>query len=179
MAENPLTETLYVIREVHRAKMFPEDFARETIRGDREIKVRDVDRNGDMSPARMADVILEGYLDNSAFGMDGTSPISRGKQMNNLGCKWKPVEKWPGSRIAGIQEIHRRLGPNPKDPEGLPGLRFFDTCVNAIRTIPTLPRSDKDVEDIMDGADDHDFDSLRYCLQWRFPYFRLGKFSGH
>lgn len=177
MAQNPRTETIYVVKELHKCMMMPEDFAREVIRIDRELKVVDVDLNGNPLTPRYLDMILEGYIDSSAFDNTGSSPITRGKQMNNLGCRWKPVPKWPGSRIAGIQEFFRRLSINHKDPERKAGIQFFSNCVNCIRTIPALPRHATDVEDIMDDADDHDFDAVRYALQWRFPKFAITKFT--
>ena len=122
-------------------------------------------------------VSLAGALDLSAFtntgqtDKNGQQQVTRGEQMNRLHCRWTPVEKWPGSRVAGIQNFHRLLAPNPKSPDR-PGIVFFSRCVNALRTIPRLPRDDRDTEDIDDNAEDHAFDGVRYGIQ-----FRRGRFK--
>ena len=48
-----------------------------------------------------------------------------------------------------------------------PGIVFFAKCVNAIKTIPTLTRSERDPEDIDERASDDAFDSVRYAIQHR------------
>lgn len=105
--------------------------------------------------------------------------------MNRAGLRWEPVQKWPGSRVAGIQNFHRLLmqntrapvmkGPDGKqlvDGEGKllhdrPGIVFLAKCVNAIKTIPALVRSERDPEEIDDRSDDDAFDGVRYCIQHR------------
>jgi len=53
-------------------------------------------------------------LDSAAVSQTGQAIITRGDQMNAMGCKWIPVEKFPGSRIARIKNFHQLLAPNPK-----------------------------------------------------------------
>ncbi len=48
-----------------------------------------------------------------------------------------------------------------------PGIVFFSKCVNAIKTIPLLIRSERDVEDVADNSSDDCFDGIRYALQNR------------
>ena len=43
---------------------------------------------------------------------------------------------------------------------------FFSTCVNAIRTIPTLIHDERNVEDLNSDGEDHSADSIRYGLNW-------------
>ena len=87
--------------------------------------------------------------------------------MNALGCRWKACEKYPGSRIQRAQNLHRMLGTNPRDPDKRPGLIFFDTCVNAIRTIPALPRDPNNIEDVDTDAEDHAYDAVTYGLAYQ------------
>jgi hypothetical protein len=107
--------------------------------------------------------------------------ITRGDQMNQLGCKWIPVEKFPGSRIARIKNFHRLLAPNPKslgNPPSRPGIVFFKRCVNAIRTIPALQRSERDSEDVDDAGELHAFDGVTYALQYRRTVSRMVRLEG-
>lgn len=48
--------------------------------------------------------------------------------------------------------------------DGLPRILVYNTCVNLIRTLPALPRSLRDPEDVDTNAEDHAYDSLRYLL---------------
>ena len=38
----------------------------------------------------------------------------------------------------------------------------FNTCTNWIRTVPTLPYSQKKPEDVDSDSEDHDYDATRY-----------------
>jgi len=47
-----------------------------------------------------------------------------------------------------------------------PGLFVFNTCRQFIRTVPVLPRCDKDPDDVNTKAEDHIGDEARYrCLE--------------
>jgi len=46
-----------------------------------------------------------------------------------------------------------------------PGLWVFKTCREWIRTIPSLLRDDKDMEDIRTDMEDHIADETRYVCQ--------------
>ncbi len=109
-------------------------------------------------------------LDSAAFSDTGQAPMTRGDQMNALGCNWIPVEKFAGSRIARIKNFHQLLAPNPKSPgrpPSQPGIVFFSCCRNAIRTIPALQRSERDNEDIDSESENHALDSVTYALQYK------------
>jgi hypothetical protein len=43
-------------------------------------------------------------------------------------------------------------------------LYVFNTCPNWIRTMSTLPYSQKKPEDVDSDAEDHDYDATRYFL---------------
>ena len=80
--------------------------------------------------------------------------------------------KGAGSRVAGWNVMHRYLrwtaaedGSVP--PWMQPRLRFHKRCVNAIRTIPALPGSKADPEDVDTKAEDHPGDGTRYFLMSR------------
>ena len=167
------TQTIYVIREIYQAGLLPEKLGERILRMDRAIKLRwgpdDYDYNDD---------ILSGELDSAAFNDTGTGKKSRGAQMNAMGCRWRPVAKPKGSRIARVQLMHHLLSPNPLDPYGLPRLRFFPNCEHAIRTIPTLPIDEDDPEDVDTEAEDHAFDSVTYGAGRKKKFFRKMRVRG-
>jgi len=70
-------------------------------------------------------------------------------------------------RLNGKRKVDRILGSLP---DGEPGIQFFSTCVNAIRTLPELPFDKTRVEDVDTHAEDHAFDCLKYALtNYRLP----------
>lgn len=65
-------------------------------------------------------------------------------------------------RIAGWTVFHEYLR---YDKDTAPKLKFFSTCHNAIRTIPTLIHDERNVEDLDTTGEDHTADAVRYLLQ--------------
>lgn len=161
LAEQPTTGTIYVVDELYRADMLPHDYASRVLAKDTALER---DENGDVV---MNTETLDGLMDSAAFANNGQSDLPRGKQIVKAGAKFRPVEKWPGSRVHRCQDFHRRLAPNPKDPEGKPGIIFFSRCRKAIDTIPTLPRDPNNLEDVDTDGDDHAYDAVTYGLQWK------------
>ena len=53
--------------------------------------------------------------------------------------------------------------------DGRPRLYIQENCTNLIRTLPALPVSQSDPEDVDTGAEDHAYDALRYLLQVLVP----------
>jgi hypothetical protein len=82
-------------------------------------------------------------------------------------------------RINGWAVLHQRLKTIGND--GLPMLLFFDTCVDAIRTIPVMLPDPHNPEDIDTTLEDHALDDIRYAVMSRaarFPYTTLQKHNG-
>ena len=123
----------------------------------------------------LADLILEaeakdggmkyGVLDSSLWHNRGDTGPSLAEQMNMKGCRWRPSDRSRGSRIAGKNEIHRRL----KIDEFIekPMLVFMNNCVNTIAQIPAIPLDKKNPEDVDTKAEDHLYDALRYGIMTR------------
>lgn len=80
--------------------------------------------------------------------------------------KWEHADKGPGSRKQGWQQLRKTLLA-AKDPQREePGLFVCERCQDGfIRTIPVLPRDDKDLDDVDDQAEDHVGDEVRYRLR--------------
>lgn len=67
----------------------------------------------------------------------------------------------PINRVAGWALFHEYLR---YDEHKLPKLHFFPTCVNAIRTIPSLVYDAKHPEDLDTTGEDHAADAVRHLL---------------
>jgi hypothetical protein len=87
------------------------------------------------------------------------------------GIEWEPSDKSPGSRKQGWEQLRKRLANARRqgyEPREYPGLFIFrDRCPHFLRTVPTLPRDDQDLDDVDTDAEDHIGDEVRYRLRWR------------
>lgn len=59
------------------------------------------------------------------------------------------------------RKMHSVLAPLP---DGLPGLQIFSTCTNLIRILPILQTDPDKPEDILEGQEEHAYDSVTYGL---------------
>jgi len=128
----------------------------------------------------LADMILDleaddggmryGVLDSSLWHKRGDTGPSLAEQMIMRGCRWRPSDRSRGSRIAGKNEIHRRLQIDEFTEE--PRMIFFNNCINTIAQIPSIPLDKKNPEDVDTLAEDHLYDALRYGIMSR-PRFSL------
>tara|TARA_R110000796_G_scaffold97110_2_gene203890 strand:+ start:3949 stop:5454 length:1506 start_codon:yes stop_codon:yes gene_type:complete len=109
--------------------------------------------------------IRYGVLDSSLWHKRGDTGPSLAEQMNQKGCRWRPSDRSRGSRVAGKNEIHRRLQVDDHTEE--PRLVFFSTCTNTIAQIPIIPLDKKNPEDVDTNAEDHLYDALRYGVMTR------------
>jgi len=114
--------------------------------------------------------IRYGVLDSSLWHKRGDTGPSLAEQMVSRGCRWRPSDRSKGSRVAGKNEVHRRLQVDEFTEE--PRMVFFNTCTNLISQIPALPLDKKNPEDINTNAEDHLYDALRYGIMSR-PRFSI------
>ena len=137
---------LWVYRELYTKKITADVFAR---------KVLELEHG---------EYIRYGVLDASTWAKRGDIGPSIAETMIQQGCRWRPSDRTPKSRISGKLEIHKRLKPSETEKKE-PGLRIFSTCRNLIRTFPLLPLDDNNPEDVNTDAEDHAYDALRYgCM---------------
>lgn len=121
-----------------------------------------------------------GILDSSMWDNRGVTGPTQAEQMNGPPYKlgWRKADQSKNSRKAGKVELHRRLRPTMSTPirlddgstyelAGRPMLQIFNTCVNLIRTLPTLPTDRHDPDDVDTEAEDHAYDALRYGIMSR------------
>ncbi len=76
-------------------------------------------------------------------------------------CKGVIFEGGDNNRLAGLAQMHERLR---FDKSGRPKLQVFKNCRDFIRTIPNLPYSTRDTEDVDTDSEDHIFDETKYFL---------------
>ena len=102
------------------------------------------------------------------------------------GCSWTRADKRSGSRKAGwdairkmlknalptkrkVKEINNETGEEVEVTKTFPrehaGLFVFDNCDQFVRTIPVLPRNEKDLDDVNTEAEDHIGDEVRYKVR--------------
>ena len=136
---------LWVYRELYTKKITADEFARKVLE------------------AEQGEFMRYGVLDSSTWARRGDVGPSIAETMIQEGCKWRPSDRSPKSRINGKLEIHKRLKVHEKDNE--PTLKVFSNCVNLIRTLPLLPLDKNNPEDVDTNAEDHAYDALRYgCM---------------
>ena len=138
--------------------------------------------------ADLADMLLEleagdgtikyGVLDSSLWHKRGDTGPSLAETMIARGCRWRPSDRSRGSRVAGKNEIHRRLQVDEFTEE--PRLVFFNSCTNVISQLPAIPLDKKNPEDIDTNSEDHLYDALRYGIMSRprfsiFDYDPMGR----
>ena len=74
------------------------------------------------------------------------------------------VKKANNDRLGGASTIDQLLTPTDLGGQKMPRLYIYSTCRNLIRTLPALPRDDKNPEDVDTKAEDHAYDALRYAV---------------
>lgn len=127
-------------------------------------------RNGDNSRVKPgpADSSIYDIENGVSIGQDMEKPIRIGNLMYR-GVSWTRADKRPGSRKAGWEKM-RSMMRNAWQPKGLPrenpgvfvvGLE----CKQFLRTVTTLPRDEKDMDDVDTNAEDHIGDEARYRLR--------------
>lgn len=82
------------------------------------------------------------------------------KKMSDKGIRWTEANKSAGSRKQGLELMRERL-LNSVRGEG-PGIYFMQACSASLETLPSLPRDEKDPDDVDTNAEDHCYDEARY-----------------
>lgn len=112
---------------------------------------------------------MVGVADPSIFAADGGPSIA--DRMAARKVHFRPADNTRVARLGalgGWDQLRARL----KGDGERPGIYFFDTCVDTIRTLPVLQHDDQRLEDVDTNSEDHLADSVRYmCLSrpWIAP----------
>lgn len=114
--------------------------------------------------------IKRGPADSQIFA-NHDGKVSPASEMRKVGIFWDAVDKSKGSRKQGWEAIREYLnGAKPSEADGkrhVPGIFVCSRCKEWLRTVPCLPRSDKDLDDVNTEVEDHDGDMTRYRLRWK------------
>ena len=104
------------------------------------------------------EIIKDAVADPSIFIRNGGPSI--GEEMAKHGVSFRRADN---KRIPGWEQLRVRLiGSN-----GVPMLYFCETCVDSIRTIPSLQHGVNNLEDINTDMEDHAADDVRYAVMSR------------
>ena len=141
------SEQLIVYRELYVTKVIATDLA------DKIIELEE------------GESIRYGVLDSSLWHKRGDTGPSLAEQMIMRGCRWRPADRSKGSRVAGKNELHRRLQIDEYTEE--PRLVFFNSCTNTISQLPVIPLDKNNPEDVDTHSEDHLYDALRYGVMTR------------
>jgi hypothetical protein len=106
--------------------------------------------------------VRPGCADNAIFDTQNGNCIA--DDMKKVGIRWEKSDKSPGSRKQGLEKLRELLKNAITNGREKPGIYFFNTCSNTIRTLPTLPRDEKKPDDIDTAAEDHLYDVIRYRI---------------
>lgn len=88
--------------------------------------------------------------------------------MSRCGVHWTKADKTSGSRKQGWQQMRQYMKDAIPPAGGMrerPGLFVCESCHHFIRTVPTLPREEKDMDDVDSDSEDHVGDESRYRLR--------------
>lgn len=113
--------------------------------------------------------VRPGPADTAIWTCDPRDPSSSvAGEMQRHGVSWERAVKGPGSRVDGWKELRARLAAAIPGAEGrreYPGLFVSSTCTQFLRTIPVLPRSEKNPDDADSDSEDHIGDETRYRIR--------------
>ena len=142
------SDQLVIYRELYVSKVLAKDLAH---------KVLELEKDDGL--------IRYGVLDSSCWAKRGDSGPSIAETMIMEGCRWRPADRSSGSRVAGKNELHRRLQVDPFTE--MPRMIITSNCVNTIAQLPILPLDKRNPEDIDTKAEDHIYDAIRYGIMTR------------
>jgi hypothetical protein len=107
-----------------------------------------------------------GVLDPAAFSSDGGPSIA--ERLSRNGAHFRPADNARVSQrgaMGGWDQLRARLLGDGERP----GIYFFSTCKDAIRTVPALQHDSGRPEDVDSEGEDHAADEIRYACMSR-PY---------
>lgn len=132
--------------------------------------------------------IKAGPADTSIFtaenGVDIAGDMAQSVRVNKKvynGVNWTYADKSPGSRRVGWESVRKMLKaavPEPGKVREKPGLFIFNVCTNFKRTVPVLPRDDKNMDDVDTKTEDHIADETRYRVRMTGTRARSGTTVG-
>ncbi len=103
--------------------------------------------------------VLTGCADPAIFTTQNGMSIS--DDMARIGVRWDRADN---TRKVGWEKMRRMLKASLAEKMEDKGLFVFSTCRHFIRTIPSMPRDQRDLDDLDTTAEDHIADACRYRI---------------
>lgn len=127
-----------------------------------------------------ADNSIHDVENGMSIAMDMSKPVRVGNEMHR-GISWTRADKRAGSVKNGLEHMRKMMKqahPTPGQPRELPGLFVTEDCPQFLRTVPTLPRSEKDMDRVDENAEDHCCDETRYRVRFAGQRAKSGTHVG-
>lgn len=132
--------------------------------------------------------VLPGPADNNihnvengvSIAVDMAKPIRVGNNMY-AGVAWTRADKTDGSVKNGLEHMRKMMKhahPNEGNPREMPGLFVTDHCIQFMRTVPSLPRDEKDMDKVDKNSENHTCDETRYRVRFAGQYVKAGRHVG-
>jgi hypothetical protein len=119
-------------------------------------EVRDIEEDLGLWSGRSR---INGWADDQLWEKRGESGMSKAEEFAKQGVSWRKADK--RSRQRNSERLIARLNDH-KGGTSMPGIVFFDTCKQALRTIPSIQSDPSAPECPVDGGDDHWHDAILY-----------------
>jgi len=121
-------------------------------------EVREFERKNNMwTPNGSA---ITGPADNQLWEKRGDVGRSKAEEFSRIGVNWTKADK--RSRRRNAERVLSRLMDH-ENKDTTPGLMFFSTCKQTIKTVPAIGVDPNDPETPADGGPDHWHDALCYA----------------
>jgi hypothetical protein len=124
---------------------------------------------------RLRGRVLVGPADRSIFDPYEADKTIAG-DMRRAGVLWDEADKSAGSRIQGWDQIRKHMRNAALLPREEPGLFVTERCEQFRRTVPTLTRSSKNLDDADTESEDHVADETRYRVRAKRRQIKTGGF---
>lgn len=102
--------------------------------------------------------LITGPADTQLWEDRGDTGKSKAAAMSEIGVNWVKASK---SRARNAERFLTRLQDHQNETT-TPGIVFFNTCTEALKTIPSIPTNPAYPEEPADGGYDHHHDSVLY-----------------
>lgn len=142
--------TLYCVREYMFRLQYPDQVAKTVIEIEKSLGF--IDKKAVRST-------LTGPADTQIWEERGDQTPSKASEFHKAGVSWVPANK--KSRAKNAMLLYERLADHA-DHTQTPGIVFFETCKEAIKFLPKVPRDKNNPEEPRDGGADHCYDSAAY-----------------
>lgn len=128
--------------------------------GTKEVDFDIADRVREIDQERFHNNVEAGPADASIFDQVNGHCIAW--NMADKGVDWIPSNKSAGSRKLGAALIRQLLVNTSNQDREYPHFYVFDHCEQFLRTVPSIPRDQVDMDDVDTKSEDHIWDEVRY-----------------